>query len=91
LHRVGRTARGAFSQGKALLLLLPNEANFVSLIKSSGIKDLREFEFNEDKLIDVQDKFIKIVGSNVALESLAKDAYKSFIFVNIVLILVLCL
>ena len=33
LHRVGRTARGANKTGKALLMLLPNESNFIRILK----------------------------------------------------------
>ncbi len=82
MHRVGRTARGAYSTGKALLCLLPNEEHFIDYLKKHGIKDLKEYEFMSDKLIDIQSKFEKIVSSNMALESLSKDAYKSYIFVK---------
>jgi ATP-dependent RNA helicase DDX18/HAS1 len=80
IHRVGRTARGAYAKGKALLVLLPNEVKFIDHIEKSKIKDMKEFEFPEEKLIDIQDNFENIVESNMALESLAKDAYKSYIF-----------
>ncbi len=66
-----------------MLCLLPNEIHFVDFIKKSGINDLKEFEFRPEKLIDIQDKFEKIVYSNIALENLAKDAYKSYIFVSL--------
>jgi len=42
---------------------------------------MKEFEFSEDKLIQIQSKFETIVFSNPALERLATDAYKSLIFV----------
>ncbi len=64
-----------------MLCLLPNEIHFIDYLKKTGIKDLKEFEFMSHKLIDIQSKFEKIVSSNMALESLAKDAYKSYIFV----------
>jgi ATP-dependent RNA helicase DDX18/HAS1 len=41
---------------------------------------MKEFEFPEKKLIDIQVNFENIVESNMALEALAKDAYKSYIF-----------
>lgn len=81
IHRVGRTARGAFSQGKALLCILPNEKKIIEYIKNSGIINLKEYEFEENKLLDIQNKFEKIISSNMSLEDLAKDAYKSYIFV----------
>lgn len=80
IHRVGRTARGAYAKGKALLVLLPNEVKFIDHIEKSKIKDMKEFEFPEGKLIDIQDNFENIVESNMALENLAKEAYKSYIF-----------
>ncbi len=42
---------------------------------------MKEFEFSEDKLIQIQSKFETIVLTNPALERLATDAYKSLIFV----------
>ena len=49
-------------------------------MKKSNITNVKEFEFPEEKLIDIQSKFEGIVASNMALESLAKDAYKAYIF-----------
>lgn len=82
IHRVGRTARGANGSGKALLVLLPNEKHFVGYMKKANIKDIKEYEFNKDKLINIQEKFEKIISANLALQNMAKDAYKAYIFVR---------
>lgn len=82
LHRVGRTARGAYAKGKSLLVLLPNEKGFIKYIEKNNNKELKEYEFSNDKLKDVQDKFEKTVMSNMSLKKLATDAFKSYVFVN---------
>lgn len=38
LHRVGRTARGADSQGRALLILLKNELGILRLLLKYKVK-----------------------------------------------------
>ena len=55
LHRVGRTARGANKLGKALLMILPNEINFIRMLQLYKIK-LDEFQFPEKKLAKVQEQ-----------------------------------
>ena len=79
LHRVGRTARGPNSQGKSLLILLPNELDLLERIKEKKI-EIKEYEFKKGKLMDIQEKYEMLIGSNPNLESLAVDAYKSYIF-----------
>lgn len=79
LHRVGRTARGPDSHGRSLLILLPNEIDLLERIKEKNII-LKEFEFKKDKLIDIQKKYELLICSNPALESLAIEAYKNYIF-----------
>ncbi len=46
------------------------------------INNLKEYEFDQENLIDIQSKFEKIVQNNPALERLAVDAFKSLIFVS---------
>ena len=81
LHRVGRTARGPDGTGKSLMMVLPNETDIVDRLIERKIT-LKEYEFKKDKLIDIQKKFEVLVSSNPALNSLAVDAYKSYIFVS---------
>ena len=79
LHRVGRTARGPNSHGKSLLILLPNELDLLERIKEKKI-EIKEYEFKKGKLMDIQEKYEMLIGSNPNLESLAVDAYKNYIF-----------
>ena len=79
LHRVGRAARGPDGRGKSLLVLLPNEIDLLERIKEKNIF-MKEYEFKKDKLINIQQKYDLLISSNPALESLAIEAYKNYIF-----------
>ena len=79
MHRVGRTARGPDSHGKSLLILLPNETDLLERIKERNII-IKEYEFKKEKLIDIQQKYELLISSNPALENLAVEAYKNYIF-----------
>jgi hypothetical protein len=47
-------------------------------LKDNGIT-INEYEFDIDKLIDIQDKFEKLIESNISLFNLGVDAYKSYL------------
>ena len=79
LHRVGRTARGANKVGKALLMIMPNEINFIRMLQLYKIK-LDEFQFPEKKLAKVQEQLEKLVNKkDKFLLNLATDAYRAYI------------
>ena len=79
LHRVGRTARGANKVGKALLMIMPNEINFIRMLHLYKIK-LDEFQFPEKKLAKVQEQLEKLVNKkDKFLLNLATDAYRAYI------------
>ena len=79
LHRVGRTARGANKVGKALLMIMPNEINFIRMLQLYKIK-LDEFQFPEKKLAKVQDQLEKLVNKkDKFLLNLATEAYRAYI------------
>ena len=79
LHRVGRTARGANKIGKALLMIMPNEINFIRMLQLYKIK-LDEFQFPEKKLAKVQEQLEKLVNKkDIFLLNLATDAYRAYI------------
>ena len=78
IHRVGRTARGVGSKGKALLFLLPCELGFLRHLKAAKVP-LNEYEFPEKKISRVQPQLEKLISSNYALHSSAKDAYRSYL------------
>ena len=79
LHRVGRTARGANKVGKALLMIMPNEINFIRMLQLYKIK-LDEFQFQEKKLAKVQEQLEKLVNKkDKYLLNLATEAYRAYI------------
>ena len=79
LHRVGRTARGANKVGKALLMIMPNEINFIRMLQLYKIK-LDESQFPEKKLAKVQEQLEKLVNKkDKFLLNLATDAYRAYI------------
>ena len=79
LHRVGRTARGANKLGKALLMILPNEINFIRMLQLYKIK-LDEFQFPEKKLAKVQEQLEKLVNKkDKFLLNMATEAYRAYI------------
>ena len=82
LHRVGRTARGANSIGKAIILLLPSEIGMIRCLKKFNI-ELNEYDFPSDQLAQVQDQLEMLVEKNFYLQQAAKDAYKSYLHVSI--------
>jgi len=54
-------------------------------LENNKIK-LDEYEVDEKKLIDIQDKFEKLIKINISLQNLAYEAYKAYIFVIFILI-----
>ena len=78
IHRVGRTARGAQSRGRALLFLLEHEVGFLRYLRLAKIQP-NEYEFPSSKLANIQDAFAKLVEKNYYLNCSARDAYKSYL------------
>mmetsp|Transcript_13569 Transcript_13569/g.39288 ORF Transcript_13569/g.39288 Transcript_13569/m.39288 type:complete len:722 (-) Transcript_13569:290-2455(-) len=78
IHRVGRTARGKDGQGRALLLLMPEELGFLKFLKQARVP-LNEFEFPTSKIANVQSQLERLVEKNYYLHQSARDAYRSYI------------
>lgn len=78
IHRVGRTARGVDGQGNALLILRPEELDFLKYLKKSRIP-LQEFELSWSKVADIQPQLEKLVTKNYFLNLSAKSAFRSYI------------
>ena len=78
IHRVGRTARGSSTQGRALLFLLESELGFLHYLKKSKIP-LNEYEFPESKLANITSQFEKLVERNYFLNQSARESYRSYI------------
>ncbi|XVE54597.1 hypothetical protein DITRI_Ditri03aG0094500 [Diplodiscus trichospermus] len=78
IHRVGRTARGEGAKGNALLFLIPEELQFLRYLKAAKVP-VKEYEFDDKKLANVQSHLEKLVANNYHLNKSAKDAYRSYI------------
>ncbi|XP_050278551.1 DEAD-box ATP-dependent RNA helicase 51-like [Quercus robur] len=78
VHRVGRTARGEGAIGNALIFLIPEELQLLRLLKAEKVH-VKEYEFDQKKLANVQSHLEKLVGSNYYLNKSAKDAYRSYL------------
>ncbi|CAL5186765.1 unnamed protein product [Lathyrus oleraceus] len=78
IHRVGRTARGEGGKGNALLFLIPEELQFLRYLKAAKIP-VKEYVFNSKKLANVQSTLEKMVGKIYHLNTMAKEAYRSYI------------
>jgi ATP-dependent RNA helicase DDX18/HAS1 len=78
IHRVGRTARGADGEGRALLFLIPEELAFLKYLKAAKVP-LNEYEFPQKKIANVQSQLEKLVEKNYYLHQSARDAYRAYI------------
>ncbi|XP_010549152.1 PREDICTED: DEAD-box ATP-dependent RNA helicase 51 [Tarenaya hassleriana] len=78
IHRVGRTARGEGGKGNALLVLIPEELQFIRYLKAAKVP-VKELDFNEKKLLNVQSLLEKCVIKSFDLNKLAKEAYRAYI------------
>lgn len=78
IHRVGRTARGTETKGKALLFLLPAELGFLRHLKAAKVP-VNEYEFPQCKIAKVQPQLEKLISTNYALNKSGKDAYRSYL------------
>ena len=77
IHRVGRTAR--FDKvGKALLLLLPSEAEMVPLLLKKGAV-LTKTEMAADKTISVKPILESLCASDTDLKYLAQKYFISYL------------
>ena len=78
IHRVGRTARGVGTSGRALLFLLPDELGFLKYLKHAKIP-LNEYEFPQHRLAKVQGQLERLVSQNYYLHKSAREAYRSYL------------
>lgn len=78
IHRVGRTARGSESAGRALLMLLPEELGFLKYLKAAKVV-LNEYEFPTHKLANVQSQLNRLVEKTYYLHKSARDGYRGYL------------
>ncbi|KAK1351882.1 RNA helicase [Heracleum sosnowskyi] len=78
VRRLGRTAPGKGSKEKALLILTPEELPFIFYLKEAKVP-LKEYEFPEKKLANVQSQLEKLVANNYHLNTSAKEAYRAYL------------
>ncbi|CAH2040605.1 unnamed protein product, partial [Iphiclides podalirius] len=76
IHRVGRTARGLGAEGQAVLLLRPEEKEFINYLKEAKIY-LDKYEV-WDKLSNLQSKLNKAF-EDPQFGMLAKEAFEGYI------------
>ncbi|CAG8588238.1 3196_t:CDS:2, partial [Dentiscutata heterogama] len=77
IHRVGRTAR-AGGKGKSLLFLLPCELGFLRYLKHAKVP-LNEFQFQDNKVFNVQSQLEKLIEKNYYLHQSARDGFRSYL------------
>lgn len=73
IHRVGRTARGERNVGNAIMLLRPEEIEFVKLLQNEKVY-LDKYDF-DDLSSEVQTMLEELVESNGYFKVLARRAY----------------
>ncbi|KAK9875059.1 hypothetical protein WA026_005859 [Henosepilachna vigintioctopunctata] len=78
IHRVGRTARGEGGSGHAVLILRPEETDFLWYLKHAKIP-LNEFEIKWSKISDIQLQLETLIGKNYFLNMSAKEAFKAYV------------
>ena len=78
IHRVGRTARGVDGKGQALIIIRPEEAEFLNYLRQMKIV-LLEFEISWTKVANIQPQLEKLIEKNYFLCLSAKEAYKAYI------------
>ncbi|KPJ19453.1 putative ATP-dependent RNA helicase pitchoune [Papilio machaon] len=76
IHRVGRTARGLGAAGHAVLLLRPEEEEFIEYLKEAKIY-LDKYEF-WDKLSSLQKK-LDVALQNPEFVKMAEEAFEGYI------------
>ncbi|KAJ0177835.1 hypothetical protein K1T71_006708 [Dendrolimus kikuchii] len=77
IHRVGRTARGLNTKGNAVILLRPEEEQFVMFLQKEKVY-LDKYAF-DDSTAEVQDMLEELISSNGVMKILARKAYLSFL------------
>lgn len=78
IHRVGRTARGINTQGRALLFLLPEETAFLKYLRISKVI-LQEYEFPISKIANIGPQLTMLIEKNFYLNKSAREAYRSYL------------
>jgi len=78
IHRVGRTARGINTIGRALLFLLPEEVAFLKYLRNAKVT-LNEFEFPIKKIANVGTQMTMLIEKNFYLNKSAREAYRSYL------------
>ncbi|EDO08470.1 DEAD/DEAH box helicase family protein [Babesia bovis T2Bo] len=78
IHRVGRTARGADGEGRAIMFLMPEELGFLHYLKELKVP-LSKYEFELNKIAKVQVQLEKLVEKNFYLNRASREAYRSYL------------
>ncbi|XP_022826414.1 ATP-dependent RNA helicase DDX18-like isoform X1 [Spodoptera litura] len=77
IHRVGRTARGLNNKGNAVILLRPEEENFIKFLEKEKVF-LDKYTFGEPPN-EVQEMLEDLIANNGVMKTSARKAYLSFL------------
>lgn len=77
IHRVGRTARGLNNNGSAVLLLRPEEEQFIELLRREKVY-LDKYNFG-DPADDIQRMLQNLIEQDGTMKVLARKAYLSYL------------
>lgn len=59
IHRVGRTARGLNTKGKAVMFLLTEELPFIQFLANMKVP-FTEYDFKKSNIFDIQEQVLNI-------------------------------
>ncbi|XP_059053656.1 probable ATP-dependent RNA helicase pitchoune [Achroia grisella] len=77
IHRVGRTARGLNTKGNAVIVLRPEEEDFVNFLRKEKIY-LDKYSYCDPQL-EVQEKLEDEILKNGVMKKLARQAFLSYL------------
>ncbi|CAH0583105.1 unnamed protein product [Chrysodeixis includens] len=77
IHRVGRTARGLNNRGNAVILLRPEETEFIKFLEKEKVY-LDKYTFGKPP-DEVQEMLEDLISNNGVMKTSARKAYLSFL------------
>ncbi|XP_033226454.1 probable ATP-dependent RNA helicase pitchoune [Belonocnema kinseyi] len=78
IRRIRKAVGGKDAKGKAVLIIRPEEAGFLSHLKEFGVSS-HEFKISWNKIRNVQLELEKLISKNYFLNLSGKEAYKAYL------------